>query len=110
VNVDPPTEEQTVEILNGLRDKYEAHHRVTYTDEALSGAVDLSNRYISGRFLPDKAIDVIDEAGAACALGDRDRPPDLRTIEPEIDELVKEKERPSPGPGVREGRRLRDQA
>jgi ATP-dependent Clp protease ATP-binding subunit ClpC len=64
VNVEPPTPEQTLEILRGLRDKYEAHHRVTYTEGAFQAAVDLSTRYITGRFLPDKAIDVIDEAGA----------------------------------------------
>ncbi|MHC5064267.1 MAG: Clp protease N-terminal domain-containing protein, partial [Planctomycetota bacterium] len=64
VTVDPPSPEQTVEILMGLRDKYEAHHRVVYTDDALEAAVELSSRYINSRFLPDKAIDVIDEAGA----------------------------------------------
>src|SRR5215510_206924 len=64
VSVEPPTPEQTPDILRGLLDKYEAHHRVTYTDNALQTAVDLSTRYITGRFLPDKAIDVIDEAGA----------------------------------------------
>ena len=68
VNVDPPSKEQAVEILKGLRDRYEAHHRVKITDEALEPAVELSTRYITGRFLPDKAIDVIDEAGARVRL------------------------------------------
>jgi ATP-dependent Clp protease ATP-binding subunit ClpC len=68
VHVDPPSPTETIEILKGLRDKYEAHHRVHYTDEALSTAVELSTRYINNRFLPDKAIDVIDEAGARVRL------------------------------------------
>ena len=67
--VDPPSSAETVEILKGLRDRYEAHHRVQITDAAIKSAVDLSNRYISGRFLPDKAIDVIDESGRGCACG-----------------------------------------
>ena len=65
VIVNPPTRDESVEILKGLRDKYEAHHRVEYTDEALESAVDMAVRYINGRFLPDKAIDVIDEAGSS---------------------------------------------
>ncbi len=92
VIVNPPTEEQSIEILHGLRDKYEAHHRVEYSDEALSGAVYLSNRYISGRSLPDKAIDIIDEAGSRARLSATEVPPDLRAIEEQIEEVVKEKE------------------
>ena len=68
VTVNPPSEEETVEILFGLKDKYEAHHRVTFDDDAVKSAVYLSNRYISGRALPDKAIDIIDEAGSRARL------------------------------------------
>ena len=66
--VGEPTVDESFEILQGLRDRYEAHHRVKYTDEALKAAVRLSNRYISERFLPDKAIDLIDEAGSRVRL------------------------------------------
>jgi len=68
VMVEPPSQEQTVLILKGLRDRYESHHRVQYTDDALAKAVEFSSRYITGRCLPDKAIDVIDEAGARIRL------------------------------------------
>jgi ATP-dependent Clp protease ATP-binding subunit ClpC len=90
--VDPPSPQETVEILKGLRDRYEAHHRVQITDAAIKMAVDLSNRYISGRFLPDKAIDVIDESGARVRLRAMTRPPDVTRIEQEIDRLNQEKE------------------
>jgi len=90
--VEPPTPQQTVEILKGLRDRYEAHHRVQITDEAIKAAVDLSNRYISGRFLPDKAIDVIDESGARVRLRAMTRPPDVTRIEQEIERVNQEKE------------------
>jgi len=90
--VNPPTEEETVEILFGLRDRYEAHHRAKFTDESIRSAVWLSNRYISGRALPDKAIDVIDEAGSRARLSMAVVPPDLRDIENEIQEMIREKE------------------
>jgi len=90
--VEPPSAQETVEILKGLRDRYEAHHRVQITDGALQMAVDLSNRYISGRFLPDKAIDVIDEAGARVRLRAMTRPPDVTHIEQEIERHNQEKE------------------
>jgi ATP-dependent Clp protease ATP-binding subunit ClpC len=90
--VDPPSTAETLEILKGLRDRYEAHHRVQITDGALKMAVDLANRYISGRFLPDKAIDVIDEAGARVRLRAMTRPPDVAHLEQEIDKLNQEKE------------------
>jgi ATP-dependent Clp protease ATP-binding subunit ClpC len=90
--VDPPSTAETLDILKGLRDRYEAHHRVQITDGALKMAVDLSNRYISGRFLPDKAIDVIDEAGARVHLRAMTRPPDVTRLEQEIDKLNQEKE------------------
>ncbi len=90
--VNPPSEEEAVEILFGLRDRYEAHHRVKFEDEALRAAVWLSNRYISGRALPDKAIDVIDEAGSRARLSMTVIPPDLRQLEQRIADVVKEKE------------------
>ena len=90
--VDEPTKEETLEILRGLKDKYEAHHRVKYTDEALEAAVELSTRYITGRYLPDKAIDVIDEAGARLRMKSMSSPPDLSSLDEEIRRLEKEKE------------------
>ena len=92
VMVNPPSEAETVEILFGLRDKYETHHRVKFDDEAIKAAVYLSNRYISGRALPDKAIDIIDEAGSRARLSMTVVPPDLREMEMRIGEVVKEKE------------------
>ncbi|MCX5676451.1 MAG: ATP-dependent Clp protease ATP-binding subunit [Planctomycetota bacterium] len=90
--VEPPSPQETLDILKGLRDRYEAHHRVQITDAALKLAVDLSNRYISGRFLPDKAIDVIDESGARVRLRAMTRPPDVTHLEQEIERLNHEKE------------------
>ena len=90
--VEPPNVQETIEILKGLRDKYEAHHRAKITDEAIVSSVRLSDRYIAGRFLPDKAIDVIDEAGAKARLAVTVTPPDLKEKERKIEELVKEKE------------------
>jgi ATP-dependent Clp protease ATP-binding subunit ClpC len=110
VNVEPPTPEQTIEILKGLRDKYEAHHRVSYTDGALQSAVDLSTRYITGRFLPDKAIDVIDEAGARIRIKSMTAPPDLRDMDTEISRLNKEKEEAVAGQDFERAADLRDQA
>jgi ATP-dependent Clp protease ATP-binding subunit ClpC len=92
VMVEPSTKPETVEILKGLRDRYEAHHRVQITDDALASAVELSSRYITGRCLPDKAIDVIDEAGARVRLRTMTRPPDLKEIDEEVERLNKEKE------------------
>ena len=92
VIVNPPSKDEAVEILKGLRDRYEAHHRVQITDEALKSAVDLSDRYISGRCLPDKAIDVIDEAGARIRLKAMTRPPDLKDIDDAVEKLNTEKE------------------
>ncbi|MHC4975636.1 MAG: ATP-dependent Clp protease ATP-binding subunit, partial [Planctomycetota bacterium] len=87
ITVDPPTPEQTVLILQGLRDRYEQHHRVKISDEALEAAVELSDRYISGRVQPDKSIDVIDEAGARVRLKSMTKPPDLADLEEEIERL-----------------------
>ncbi|MFM1873207.1 MAG: hypothetical protein RL398_2629, partial [Planctomycetota bacterium] len=110
VNVEPPTPEQAFLILKGLRDKYEAHHRVQYTDGALQSAVDLSTRYITGRFLPDKAIDVIDEAGARIRIKSMTAPPDLRDMDSEITRLNKEKEEAVAGQDFERAADLRDQA
>ncbi len=90
--VDPPTAVETVDILKGLRDRYEAHHRVRITDGAIDTAVETANRYITGRFLPDKAIDVIDEAGARVHLRSMTAPPDLKETEQQMDKLNKEKD------------------
>jgi ATP-dependent Clp protease ATP-binding subunit ClpC len=90
--VNPPTREQTLEILRGLRDRYEAHHRVRITDEGLDRSVELSNRYVTGRVQPDKAIDVIDEAGARIRLKNMTKPPDLASIEDQIERLQAEKD------------------
>jgi len=92
VKVDAPTIEETILILKGLRPKYEAHHKAKLTDEALETAVKLSERYITGRFLPDKAIDVMDEAGARARINAMTRPPDVKEIEREIEEIRVEKE------------------
>lgn len=92
IKVNPPSVEETVLILKGLRDKYEAHHRVKYSDEALDAASKLSERYISGRFLPDKAVDIIDEAGAAARLKVMVTPDDIKQMEESIEDLRKEKE------------------
>ncbi|MBL8736163.1 MAG: ATP-dependent Clp protease ATP-binding subunit [Planctomycetes bacterium] len=110
VNVEPPSPEQTIEILKGLRDKYEAHHRVTYTDGAFQAAVEMSTRYITGRFLPDKAIDVIDEAGARIRIKSMTAPPDLRDMDGEIARLNKEKEEAVAGQDFERAADLRDQA
>src|SRR3982074_259810 len=92
VKVEAPTIDETILILKGLRPKYEAHHKAKLTDEALETAVKLSDRYITGRFLPDKAIDVMDEAGARARINAMTRPPDVKEIEKEIEEIRIEKE------------------
>jgi len=91
IMVDPPTPDETRAILRGLRDRYEAHHRVRITDEALESAVELSSRYITGRYLPDKAIDVIDESGARVRLQSMTKPPDLAELDGKINKLNEEK-------------------
>ncbi|MFC2949301.1 ATP-dependent protease ATP-binding subunit ClpC [Virgibacillus sediminis] len=92
IQVDEPTMEETIQILNGLRDRYEAHHRVTITDEAIEAAAHLSNRYITDRFLPDKAIDLIDEAGSKVRLRSYTVPPNLKELEQKLEEVRKEKD------------------
>ncbi|MBN1442173.1 MAG: ATP-dependent Clp protease ATP-binding subunit, partial [Planctomycetes bacterium] len=110
IMVHPPSKQETVEILKGLRDKYEAHHRVQITDVALESAVELSTRYISGRFLPDKAIDVIDEAGSRVRMKVMTRPPDLKELERQIEDLNKEKEEAVAQQDFERAANLRDQA
>ncbi|MDD5097351.1 MAG: ATP-dependent Clp protease ATP-binding subunit, partial [Candidatus Omnitrophica bacterium] len=92
IMVEPPTVEQTIKILKGLRDRYEAHHRVTFSDAALEAAAKLSDRYISGRFMPDKAIDLIDEAGSRARLNVLIVPADIKKLELDVESLRKEKE------------------
>ncbi len=108
--VNPPSKEETVEILRGLRDRYEAHHRVQIKDEALEGAVELADRYISGRCLPDKAIDVIDEAGARVRLKAMTRPPDLKELDGQIERLNQEKESAVAEQDFEKAAHLRDRA
>ena len=110
VMVEPSTKSETVEILKGLRDRYEAHHRVQITDDALASAVELSSRYITGRCLPDKAIDVIDEAGARVRLRTMTRPPDLKEIDEEVERLNKEKEEAVANQDFEKAASLRDMA
>ncbi|AET65927.1 ATPase with chaperone activity, ATP-binding subunit [Desulfosporosinus orientis DSM 765] len=92
ISVGEPTVEEAIVILRGLRDRYEAHHRIKITDEAIEAAARLSDRYISDRFLPDKAIDLMDEAASRVRLASFTAPPDLKQLEEEADRLKKEKE------------------
>jgi ATP-dependent Clp protease ATP-binding subunit ClpC len=108
--VEPSTKAEAVEILRGLRDRYESHHRVQITDDALEAAVELSARYITGRCLPDKAIDVIDEAGARVRLKAMTKPPDLKEIDEEVERLNKEKEEAVANQDFEKAAHLRDQA
>ena len=107
--VDSPSKSETVEILRGLRDRYEAHHRVRITDDAVEASVELSSRYITGRCLPDKAIDEIDEAGARVRLRAKTSPPDLKDIDGEIDLLQQEKEEAVASQDFEKAARVRDQ-
>jgi ATP-dependent Clp protease ATP-binding subunit ClpC len=92
VMVEAPSVDESIEILKGLRPKYEAHHKAKMTDEALEAAAKLSDRYLTGRFLPDKAIDVMDEAGSRARINATMRPPDVKSIEAEIEEIKGRKE------------------
>ncbi len=107
--VEPPSLSETVEILKGLRDKYEAHHRVKYLDEALEAAAKMADRYIAGRFLPDKAIDLIDEAGSRARLQVLTAPPDVKELEEKIETIRKEKESAIKGQDFEMAASLRDQ-
>jgi ATP-dependent Clp protease ATP-binding subunit ClpC len=108
--VEPPTREETIQILKGLRDRYEAHHRVQITDEALLAAVELSMRYVPSRVLPDKAIDVIDEAGARIRLKAMTKPESLAKLEEEIKRLTVEKDESVRNADYERAADLRDKA
>jgi len=108
--VNPPNKDQTLDILRGLRDRYEAHHRVRMTDEALEQAVELSSRYVTGRVQPDKAIDVIDEAGARIRLKTMTKPPDLAGLEQQIEKLQVEKDEAVKNADYERAAELRDRA
>ncbi|MDR3121693.1 MAG: ATP-dependent Clp protease ATP-binding subunit, partial [Clostridiales bacterium] len=109
INVDEPTKDETLAILKGIRDKYEAHHRVKITDEALEAAVRFSDRYITDRFLPDKAIDLIDEASSKVRLRSYTAPPDMKTLETRIAELAQQKEDAIKDQQFEKAAQLRDQ-
>ena len=106
--VEPPSKEETFAILKGLRSRYEEHHRVKITDGALHLSVELADRYITSRFLPDKAIDVMDEAGARVRLQSMTQPPDVKEMEEEIEKLNKEKEEAVAGQDFEQAAYLRD--
>ncbi|TSA52581.1 MAG: ATP-dependent Clp protease ATP-binding subunit [Planctomycetaceae bacterium] len=108
--VEQPSKEETLAILRGLQDRYEAHHRVRFTDEALFHAVELSTRYITGRCLPDKAIDVIDESGARVRLKNMTPPPDLTQMEEKIEKLQREKDEAVKNADYERAASLRDEA
>ena len=110
VIIEPSTKTEAVEILKGLRDRYEQHHHVRFTDDAIAAAVELSSRYITGRCLPDKAIDVIDEAGARVHLKSMTRPPNLKEIDEEVEKLNKDKEEAVANQDFEKAAALRDQA
>jgi ATP-dependent Clp protease ATP-binding subunit ClpC len=110
ITVEPPNKADAVEILKGLRDRYEAHHRVQILDAALEAAVEMSDRYITGRALPDKAIDVIDEAGARIRLRSMTKPPNLAELEEQIERLSIQKDEAVKNAEYEEAAKLRDQA
>ncbi|MSO17277.1 MAG: NDP-hexose 4-ketoreductase [Actinobacteria bacterium] len=108
IKVEEPSVAHTIEILNGLRDRYETHHRVTITDQAVVAAANLADRYISDRFLPDKAIDLIDEAGSRLRMRRMQAPPDFRELEDEIAQVRREKDAAIEGQQFEEAASLRD--
>ena len=105
IMVGEPTVEETIEILKGLRDRYEAHHKVQITDEALAAAAKLSDRYITDRFLPDKAVDLIDEASSRVRLQAMLPPPAIREADAQLRKLIAEKEAVVKNPRVRQSRK-----
>ncbi len=109
VLVEETTPEQTIAILKGLRDPYEAHHKVAITDEAIKAAVDMSHRYITDRFLPDKAIDLIDEAASRVRLSNNTRPPEMKELNKELEDLQKEKEAAVKNQEFEKAAEIRDQ-
>ncbi|MFT4186224.1 MAG: ATP-dependent Clp protease ATP-binding subunit [Micrococcaceae bacterium] len=108
IQVDEPSPEQAIEILKGLRDRYEAHHKVTITDGAIHAAVSLSSRYVNDRFLPDKAIDLIDEAGARLRIQRLSSPPEVKELDSEIEEVRLAKESAIDGQEFEKAAALRD--
>ncbi|HET9952416.1 MAG TPA: ATP-dependent Clp protease ATP-binding subunit [Candidatus Eisenbacteria bacterium] len=108
IMVDPPSVEETIEIIKGLRDKYEAHHGAKFTDDSIVAAARLADRYINDRFLPDKAIDVIDEAGACARLSVSAIPTEVRDLEKNVEEVAKEKEAAIQQQEFEKAARLRD--
>jgi ATP-dependent Clp protease ATP-binding subunit ClpC len=108
ITVDEPTVAHTIEILKGLRDRYEAHHRVTITDQALVASANLADRYISDRFLPDKAIDLIDEAGSRLRIKRMKTPADYKDLENELAQVVDSKKKAVESQDFEEAGRLRD--
>jgi ATP-dependent Clp protease ATP-binding subunit ClpC len=108
IMVDPPSVDETIEIIKGLRDKYEAHHGAKFTDDAIVSAARLADRYINDRFLPDKAIDVIDEAGACARLSVSAIPTEVRDLEKHVEEVAKEKEAAIQQQEFEKAARLRD--
>jgi ATP-dependent Clp protease ATP-binding subunit ClpC len=109
INVDEPTVAHTIEILKGLRDRYEAHHRVTITDQAVVASANLADRYISDRYLPDKAIDLIDEAGSRLRIKRMQTPDDYKDLENELATVVESKKKAVEQQDFEEAGRLRDQ-
>nr|WP_236918967.1 ATP-dependent Clp protease ATP-binding subunit [Ereboglobus luteus] len=109
VKVEPPSIEDTITILKGIRGKYEDHHKAIFTDKSLEAAVKLSDRYITGRFLPDKAIDVMDEAGSRARIANMARPPDIEALTKEIEETCKQKEAAIAQQQFEEAAKFRDQ-
>ncbi len=109
VKVEAPSVEDAVLILRGIRSKYEDHHKATFTDKALEAAVKLSDRYITGRFLPDKAIDVMDEAGSRARIGALNRPPDIEALTKEIESVCAAKEKAISDQHFEEAAKFRDQ-
>ncbi len=109
VTVGEPSKQETIEILRGLRDKYEAHHKVRITDEAMEAAVSLSDRYITDRFLPDKAIDLVDEACSRVRIQNFTAPPDMKEIEDKVLALGKEKEEAISNQEFEKAAHIRDQ-
>jgi len=109
ITISEPTEDEAIQILKGLRDKYEAHHRVEITDESIEAAVTLSSRYISGRFLPDKAIDLIDEAASRVRLDTSTTPDTIKKLEHKLEDVKKEKEAAVHGQEFEKAAQLRDE-
>ncbi len=109
VKVDAPSVDDTILILKGIRGKYEEHHKATFTDKALEAAAKLSDRYITGRFLPDKAIDVMDEAGSRARITTLNRPPDIESLGKEIDEVCGQKEQAIAAQHFEQAAKYRDQ-